>query len=469
MRLLMSSPTVVILPEIQLTHVCNEKVVDSTKIKFNDPHTKEPVFYHTKQNEDYHFKTFNYFPVVLLEDSSPWQHAVLYLMHKLEMLNTPRAKTLESIAKDLTKFRQFLDDEQLDYLVMPKRKFQRPTYRYRAYIQDCIRLGELAQSTASRLINSMVGFYRWLKLQDDVHFEYPLWVEQTFSISFRDAKGFSQSVSKQSTNLRVHVPKSRNDYTDRIDDGGKLRPLDKDEQEYIAKALKAIGNTEMSLAFLFALTTGARIQTIFTLRLSNFLINSVDSEVKIFVGQGTLVDTKYQKRQILYVPEWLYQKIKIYIHSERAKKRRAKNTHNFKDPNYQYVFLTSVGKPYYLSENDPAKAVYRNPPDGVNVRSFISQHLKPKIKELGGNFNFSFHDLRATYGMNLVEEKSKLIKDGDHTTTDILMFVRERMGHNQLKTTQHYLDYKKKFKLAMSIQSDFEKYLQKMIEDEIYE
>ena len=51
-----------------------------------------------------------------------------------------------------------------------------------------------------------------------------------------------------------------NEYSEHINDGGKLRPLPKDEQQALVESLKRIANTEITLAFLFALTTGARLQ-----------------------------------------------------------------------------------------------------------------------------------------------------------------------------------------------------------------
>ena len=62
-----------------------------------------------------------------------------------------------------------------------------------------------------------------------------------------------------------------NEYSEYINDSGKLRPLPKDEQQALVESLKRIANTEMTLAFIFALTTGARLQTVFTLRRKHFI------------------------------------------------------------------------------------------------------------------------------------------------------------------------------------------------------
>ncbi|MDZ7901137.1 MAG: hypothetical protein U5L01_00700 [Rheinheimera sp.] len=41
-------------------------------------------------------------------------------------------------------------------------------------------------------------------------------------------------------------------------------------------------------------------------------------------------------------------------------------------------------------------------------------------------FRFRFHDLRATYGMNILEEKIKNVENGNFKLLDVLVLIRER-------------------------------------------
>ena len=343
----------------------------------------------------------------------------------------------------------------------------RPTYRYRAELQQMIWDGDISPNTASRRMSSIIGFYRWLERQYDTNFEYPLWQDKEMFITFLDYKGFSQSKPVRSTDLAVPIPKQCDDYGEFIQDGGKLRPLSKKEQLALVKSLKTIGNPEMTLAFLIALTTGARIQTVFTLRLKHILIKISDGQnnLPVYVGMGTAVDTKYQKKTTIFIPLWLHEQLKIYVNSQRAQRRRELTKHQFNSEQEQYAFLTRNGTPYYIADSDPLLRTYRHPPRGVSVRKFIKAYLEPELASLGTNLKFRFHDLRATFGLNLLEEKLNLVQQGNAKLLDVLMHVRNRMGHNNLSTTERYLEFRKKHDLAISTQSEFEKHLMSLVEE----
>ncbi|MFK5950096.1 MAG: hypothetical protein QM500_15135 [Methylococcales bacterium] len=57
--------------------------------------------------------------------------------------------------------------------------------------------------------------------------------------------------------------------------------------------------------------------------------------------------------------------------------------------------------------------------------------------------------------MNLLEEKLDEQRAYDANKPEVfqvLMFIRERMGHSSLRTTEGYLNYRHKFHLAMQVQ-----------------
>jgi integrase len=405
-----------------------------------------------------------HFPVLLNSDGSPWNHGTLYLLSKLELTNPLSPKTLDSIAIDLVNFKNFIDIQELNYTEIPKRKFNRPTYQYRAHLQDLISSGHVSSSTASRRMSSIINFYRWLAKQHDCHFEYSPWSEKDMYIRFSDHAGFTQMKKIKTTDLKVNV--QRQSCRKHIQDGGKLRPLDKAEQERILKALVSINNPEMKLAFLIALTTGARIQTVFTLKRKDFLTDLKDKEhsFTLKVGRGTGIDTKYEKQMCIYIPNWLHKLIKTYSLSERCKRRIKKASKNFALVNEDYLFLTQAGWPYYMRSNDPNISKFRNPPRGGAVRQFIKAQLIPELCKTGDAFPFSFHDLRATYGINLLEEKLCSIEDGRDKLFDVLMLIRERMGHSSIASTERYLNYRKQNEFIVNAQSKFEKFINTMVD-----
>jgi integrase len=455
----------IILPQIELTEVCSITERGGNAVRITVPGSGEQLIYTVRPTTNTTLAKYYHFPIVLQADSSPWKHATLYLLQKIDSIAPPNPRTLESIANDLVMFRRFLDDEKIDYLHFPKRKLRRPTYHYRTQLQQLMESGEISANTASRRVSSVIGFYRWLERQHDTSFEHPLWQESEISISFHNTHGSIHHKPVKTTDLSVHVPKNREDYSEYINDSGKRRPLDKSEQVNLVTALKNIGNPEMMLAFLVALTSGARLQTVFTLRLVHFQTKLPEqlSEIPILVGMGTSIDTKFQRRMTLYIPRWLQEKIMVYINSERALKRRKISSHTFNNIGDQYVFLTRTGKPYYIANNDPFKINYRSPPRGGSVRQFIKSQLKPELIKLDAIFEFRFHDLRATYGLNLLEEKLSQSGEKNSLFTS-LMFIKTRMGHSKLSTTEHYLEYRKKYKLATHIQSEFEQHLVEVLQ-----
>jgi len=409
---------------------------------------------------------FHHYPIVLDEDGSLWSDANRYLLSRLDSVVPAKYRTLESIASDLVSFRSWLNEEEIDYLLIPLRPRGTPTFRYCAYLHDQVTYKKKIQpSTAKRRMISVQNFYRWL-IRDGHDFKNSLWSEKNVNLLVRDSQGFQLQKSVLSTNLTrsFKTSKKNDDYGDCINDGGKLRPLPKDEQKALVESLKRIGNTEMLLAFMIALITGARLQTVFTFRKQHFEFEPRDNTVvyRLKVGGGTPIDTKFGKQIVLLIPIWLYYRIQIYLRSERYMTRENRSKHAYENSNEQYVFLTRVGAPYYIAGNDLFDALYRSPPRGNSITQFIRQQLKPDLIKCGHDFDFRFHDLRATFGMNLLEDRLANLEPGQHFNAnqpdffDMLIYVKERMGHSKLSTTEGYLNYRKKYHLAAYIQTEIE-------------
>lgn len=452
-----------------------EPTIDSDCAEFNASITDNPNSYYKKSKySNFVASSFNHFPILVNPDGSPWPEANRYLLSKLTGVTRANHRTLESIASDLKHFRQWLLDEGVDFLYTSERPRSRPTYRYCAYLHDELRLRIIKAKTAKRRMSAVQNFYRWL-IDDGFEFQYPLWLENDGTMSFKDPKGFKRSKTFMSTDLvrSIKVPKNSDDYSEYIEDGGRLRPLPKVEQIALVESLKNVGNVEMLLSFMLALTTGARLQSVFTLRHTHFskYLSDDTSHYRLKIGNGTLIDTKYGKQMVLHVPAWLYKRIQIYLNSERYKKRLLRCPHQYKNEAEQYVFLTRAGLPYYLASQDEFTSLYRSPPRGNAVTQFIRQQLKPNLIDNTNHFDIRFHDLRATFGMNLLEGKLQGYKFGRVAVSSqpnfhqILMYVRERMGHSKLETTEGYLNYREKYHLAMQVQTEYESFLHKVVND----
>ena len=279
--------------------------------------------YFADKAEDFEVTTFNHFPLLLLPNHTLWSHANNYLLHKLESIDLPHSSTLGSIADSIKYFGNYCLVAEIDYLVCT-RKSNSPLRRYRRHLTDRIIKGEIASSTAKSHITNLVNFYRHLVSVEYIKFEFPPWKDGEAKIMISDTGrgGYIKTVKtsdvSQAIKGRISTVRKRehSTYEGRIIDGGELRPLNDHEQEILIKALKLLNNTEMTLIFLIGLCTGARLQTILTLRRENFnyIPEKSMTEAAVYAGRynkngNGLVDSKDDKSITIYFPIELYQKI----------------------------------------------------------------------------------------------------------------------------------------------------------------
>jgi hypothetical protein len=409
-------------------------------------------------------------PVILNPDGSIWKHGSLYILSRAMSYDPPKDQTLEKQAKNLVHFRNTLALENKDYLSTPLRRHLRPTYFYKSILVDKIEEGTLKPRTANGKIGSVIGLYRYLISRHDFHPTQKLWEEKTRIIHSINSKGFQFNKTVVLTDLTVKYSyeEPTGEY---ITDDGKLTPYEEDHQKTLIKVLWETKNTEMILGCYVAITSGARLQTVFTLRHENIPDPETvrGTEIQIRIGRGTNVDNKFDKGMNIYIPAWLNSLIYTYIHSERHKHRCGRFDDFHGDS--QYIFLTQHGNPFYISKRDERRGLNAPIQDGYSVRQFVKKSLAPLLESKKAEFKFRFHNLRATFCMNLLEEKLKQLPDlrDEAKVMRVLGFVQKRMGHSDLSTMQRYLNYKNEKAMTVAAQSKFEKHLQEMAESYLFQ
>ena len=433
-------------------------------------------FSKTRHRELYRW---NSFPAVINSDGSPWLDANLYLLEDAESVEASDLKTLQSKALNLAAFKRFLDEYGIDYLSTPKRKPERPTYAFRDSLQDQVDLGEISQSTARGRISHIKNFYTWLVYRDKYHLptsDY-LWKAKDIQVFYKDSQGFAHGKQAQTSDLKIKASRSTHglhaavddgrDLRPVIEDGGKLKPLVTSEQDAMVDALLETANTLWTLVFLLALFTGARKQTILTLQVKHVSAKLPETIelVRIPVGPGTGIDTKGNKNSTILVPRWLYERLRIYCYSDVATERRDRAGD---DSEEQYLFLSNRAKPFYESKAkakkfDP-KATGSSKPRGTSLNQFMNEKLLPLMREKleKPQFRFQFHDLRATCGMNALEEQMIKVGKGEKTLTEALRFVQKLLDHVHLSTTERYLNYRHEYEEVRSLQKQHEGYLKEI-------
>jgi len=411
--------------------------------------------------------TFPLFPVVRLADGAPWAEANVWLIDMMESKSSPNMLTFANIADDLVAFRRYLDDECVDWLVFPVNKRQRPTYRYSASIRLAVQAGELSPGVARRRMGAVVRFYRWLMTEAGFRPANAPWVESERFIAFKDQKGFSSVIEVKTTDLSISGRRAEDPWDDHIQDGGRLRPLPSSEQSVLLESLAALGNTEMTLIHLFALLTGARIQTILTVRAKHVMREPGEfhgDDIRLACGPGTGIDTKGGVKGVLHLPRGFYERLYIYMHSDRARKRRRLADDD--DHPDQPLFLSHRGAPLYddRTSRSPVSTgprVRRHVKTGQAVRQFIRDELLPIMRARLGNprYEFSFHDLRATFGLNMVDS---MTANGTKYTR-ALDQLRQLMWHVQPSTSERYLAYRDNRKLFDGVQDDWGAHLSTLV------
>jgi hypothetical protein len=388
------------------------------------------------------FHEFKELPILRHIDGSLWKEGVGFLISRMYDVNFNRTglsvKTISRKGDDLAYYWNALDILEIDYQADERYKVNRPTYAFLSLLKDRVESGEIAESSASRIIGTVVEFYKWLDFQFSPQRMYALWVDIEKTRSTIDDKGVTVVVTYSTTDLAETIRKANSPRDPNyIIDDGKLKPLTKEEQSVTIQALFESKNTEMILGFLISLSSSARIQTAFTLRACSFAkeIPVHQEFVRIHTGKGTGVDTKRNKKHYLEIPSWLYNKIYVYVRSERYQARARKSLLCAQE---KYVFYTSQGNPFYTSCNDSMS----DSREGSAVRVFMTEQLFPRIARLGHSFRFRFHDLRATYCLNRLDEGLESIEKGEATLDSVLRGIQDAMGHSYIKTTYRYLDYR---------------------------
>ena len=418
------------------------------------------------------------FPVIIQGDGSPSEIFNLYLLKKLQQTIQYDFKTFASIAHQLVDFQRFLEDEQLDCLKFHKLKQLNAIFKYRTRLIEQANAGLISARSSSGRINAVVNFYRFLVTEDLID-------HQLYGIPFKDVYkyiavdnefGARRQLAIKSHDLAIHVP-SKAPNSEAIIDGGELSPLSVESQTVILKGLLK-SSREYQLMFYLALFTGARLQTICTLRIKNLIGREPDSQgfIRLPVGAGTGVDTKFQKPMTLLIPNWLAQDLKIYIDSPQAQQRRQKSSYGDSDENY--VFLTKLGTPFYTSKAEQHELIEKIKAsdlfgarlklyEGEAVRSYLKVVLLPEIRLIDPQFpSFKFHDLRASFGMNLLESQLKHLPEG-HSAMTAVEYVQARMGHRNISTTLQYLNYKSRLQWRNKIQHEYESSLMKYVQSSV--
>lgn len=478
----MKSARRVLLPMLQLTSVVDENSPVREEVTIPATLMHASRIYHvalkTACLDDHYagafsrevFPVLKLFPLVLSRDGAPWAEANMWLLNKALDFHRRAMSSVAGNADDLAAYLRFLEEADIDWAAFPANKLQRPTYKYYSYLKYSLANAEIAHSTARRRMATVIRFYRWLQYAHYLQLAHEPWKETERIVFFNDSRGFRTKTTVITTDISFKQQKVDDPYDGFIDDGGKLRALSQSEQRWLLEALLAAGNTEMTLIHLLGLLTGARIQSILTMKVRHVMISPKifsGDVLRLAIGPGTGIDTKNNKKMVLHIPVWFFRLLQNYAVSHRARKRRMRAAGG--DIDEQYLFLSVRGNPFYDSKSTISgirENEYRHhDKTGQAVRQFIKEKIIPYIRLHHGDhvFQFRFHDTRATFGMNLMDSQLALVERGETTLKNALEFVKTRLSHESVVTTERYLNYRSRIKMIQAAQNGWENEIYRIV------
>lgn len=465
-----SAPYVHTLPRFRLTQASDSPGVGHLPVDHWHDGRRVKYWRAALGPSENRWTSFAKLPLVLSGDGSPWAPASLWLVERAR--GKPFAiASLKPVAQDLAAYKAYLDEMVLEWDDFSSvDKYLRPTYLYRTRLNELVNARAIAPSTAKRRMSSVIAFYRFLMTDDRAGFEPANrpWADKGVNIRYRDDKGFNQVAEVTTTDISVKVPKREDAWDGTIDDGGKLRPLPVNEQRVLVAALRKLANVEYSLMHWTALLCGAREMTVLTFRVRDFEWPSREIRQwphKLRCGPGTGIDTKRDATDVyLTIHRELYEMLHAYAVSEQARKRRRKSA--LGEDSFNYLFLTNQGQPYYESKDDrnadrdSGTPLRRTALDGRVLRKFVEKSVIPEVRKTLPNFRYRFHDLRATFGMNWVDD---FMRGNENAAGPGYVWARDQlrklMWHKSAETTDKYLEYREHMHQLESAQEGWGRHL----------
>lgn len=412
-------------------------------------------------------------PVILKSSGIPWDIGNAYLIGQLGNPTLSSMKTLVSRAIHLKYYLQYLEDTNQHFLHLPKLLHERAPQKFKLFLSHILDNHDYSSEYINNILSTIAHFYSNIRYESLIHeqqFENKPFESVKKTIMVNNNVGLAKSLDIMTNNLRIKSSRKPIPELGKLRDEGSLRPLKYEEQKTLIKNLQnGITSIEVELMIRIALETGARQQSICTLSIDCIMkaFESLESNqtvdvVVINAGQKFKTDSKGGRLNRLIFKRDLINDLVIYINCERAKERRSKANSFYGDTVDNYVFLTSNGNPYLSAQRElydrrnPNTNWDQNssimiPKNGQSLRNEIAR-LVSRIQKTEPQFSsFSFHDLRATSGMNLVRS----MREKGYPDSKIFDYVRQHLNHRNFKTTESYLNFDSELKEFNDIQESF--------------
>lgn len=412
-------------------------------------------------------------PVILQSNGLPWDIGNAYLLGQLEKPNLSNMRTLTARATHLKYYLQYLEDTGQHFLDLPKLYYERAPQKFRLFMSQALDNHNFNAESINNVLSTVAHFYkniRYDSLVTEACLKNQPFTEVRKSIMATNRVGLARSAQVITNDLRIKSSRNHITPIGKLSDGGRLRPLTEEEQQIIFEAFrKKYASVELELMIRIALETGARQQTVCTLSIgcvkkaySELETTPSMTHVVINGGQRYKADTKGGRLNRLIFRRELIDELMTYIECKRAEDRRSHDNSFYGDTDDNYVFLTRSGNPYYTAQREISdrqapkvawnfKAPMIVPKNGQSLRNELGRFIF-RIQKSELTFKtFTFHDLRATMGMNIV----RFMRAEGYPDSKIFDHVRQRLNHRSFITTEGYLNFDSELSEFNEIQKAF--------------
>lgn len=369
-------------------------------------------------------------PHIFFDDGDPWLAANAFALDKLQGATGSNIKTVMSCMGHLKAYACWFEDQGVDWRYFPKRKKDRCLFRYRGFLVGQRDAGLVSPSTATARMSAVIHFYRWAQVYGWIE-RQAIWADRIGFIQLFSSVGLSRTMSVLSSELSIP---NRKRVGATLEDG--LLPLTIENRNILLRYLHAQGKVELYLMTMIGCFTGARSETIRTLRLSS-VQNAVDDPMtpgikRVSVGTGTQVKTKFGVRGSLLFPSLLLEELQCYAYSSRRLTRQARAP----EENRSLLFLSERGNAY--SETSFTKLI---------------SYLREKLMAAGlTQFQeFKFHQTRASFGTQLMRLAMNILPN----QVDAIIFVRDAMLHKDEATTWKYVKFLEREPIKEALSDEF--------------
>ncbi|RYF60946.1 MAG: hypothetical protein EOO27_03960 [Comamonadaceae bacterium] len=226
-------------------------------------------------------------PQIYWEDGRPWSEANHWALTKAQAISGGHIKTVTSLMKHLAAYASWLELADMDWRHFPSRYSDRAIVQFRgALIFQRDKLHTLAPSTTTARMRAVIQFYRHAQVFGFVQKHSPMWVDRQVVVRIHDSVGFERTMILKSSNLAIP---NRARAGGRLEDG--LTPLREEDLVELLKFSDGEGLLELHYMLALGIMSGARFETITTLRKNSIKDALPAAELpgfyKIRVGPGT--------------------------------------------------------------------------------------------------------------------------------------------------------------------------------------